>query len=126
MGDRSNLFFHSSPDSEDGIGIYGHWTGTDMADAAMAVLNNPAFLARCDDASYAMRIGIQTALETLGADSKSETGFGLWTTAMGPCDNSYAIVHIFVGGNKPVVRVDGENIKGKVTAAKIRKAMVGE
>lgn len=69
--------------------MYAHWSGTSMAGAAMAVLENGAFRARVRDASYAARIGIQTALEYLGAEADHETGFGLWLSEDGPCDNDY-------------------------------------
>ena len=128
MGDRSNLFFRSG---RDGIGVYAHWSGEAMADATMRVLKSKAFKARLGDASYAMRIGVQLVLEELGAESKSETGFGLWTPATGPDDNEYRWVildvdtgELFVAKNwkKPL---PSERV-AKPTTAEIRRRMRGE
>ncbi len=55
MGDRSNVFFKNGAH---GVGVYGHWAGLAMADAAMAVLASKAFKARLGDANYATRIGV--------------------------------------------------------------------
>ena len=128
MGDRSNLFFRSG---RDGIGVYAHWSGEAMADAAMRVLKSKAFGARLGDPHYAMRIGVQLVLEELGADAKSDTGFGLWTPATGPDDNEYRWLVIdvesgdlFVAKNwkkpQPSERV------AKPTVAEIRRRMRGE
>ena len=128
MGDRSNLFFRSDGD---GIGVYAHWSGEDMAEAAMRVLKSKAFNDRLGDASYAMRIGVQLTLETLEADSKSDTGFGLWTPATGPDDNEYPWLvidvetgELFVAKNwkKPL---PAERVANP-TAAEIRRRMRGE
>ena len=81
MGDRSNLYFRGVD-----IGVYAHWSGKDMATAAIRVLENPAFLSRVGDPAYATRIGVQTLLEALGSKSDSDLGFGLWTSKTGPCD----------------------------------------
>jgi hypothetical protein len=91
VGDRSNLYFR---DGDDGVGVYAHWAGTGMAAAAMAVLKSKAFKARLGDTSYALRIGVQTALESLAASATEETGFGLWTAAAGPDDNNYKYIVI--------------------------------
>ncbi len=128
MGDRSNVFFRSG---RDGIGVYAHWSGDAMADAAMRVLKSKAFQGRLGDAHYAMRIGVQIVLEQLGADVKSDTGFGLWTPGTGPDDNEYDWIvidvdtgELFVAKNwkKPQPR---ERVK-KPTAAVIRRLMRGE
>jgi hypothetical protein len=80
-----------------GIGIYGHWSGQEMASAAIEVINNPAFSKRIGDSSYATRIGVQTALEKLGAKSNEEGGFGLWTMETGPVSSgNYNVVVIDV------------------------------
>ena len=128
MGDRSNVFFRSG---RDGIGVYAHWSGESMADAAMRVIQSKAFQARLGDEHYAMRIGVQLVLEALDADPKSETGFGLWTPATGPDDNEYRWVVIdvdtgdlFVAKNwkKPL---PSERV-AKPTASEIRRRMRGE
>jgi hypothetical protein len=128
MGDRSNVLFRSG---REGIGVYAHWGGEAMADAVVKVLKSKAFKARLGDAHYAMRIGVQIVLETLGADSKADTGFGLWTPTTGPDDNEYRWVIIdvetgatYVADNwkkpKPADRV------ANPTAAEIRRRMRGE
>jgi hypothetical protein len=128
MGDRSNVFFRSG---RDGIGVYAHWSGESMADAAMRVVKSKAFNARLGDANYATRVGVQLVLETLGADSKSDTGFGLWTSSMGPDDNEYRWIvidvdtgQLFVAKNwkKPT---PSERV-AKPTVAEIRRRMRGE
>lgn len=128
MGDRSNIYFRSG---RDGIGVYAHWAGEAMAGAAMRVLKSKAFKERLEDASYAMRIGVQIVFEVLGADSKSDTDFGLWTAAQGPGDNEYGYVvidvdtgHLHVARNwkKPQL---SERVK-KPTSAEIRRRMRGE
>jgi hypothetical protein len=91
MGDRSNLYFRNG---DSGVGVYAHWAGLQMAEAAAAVIANPAFKARVGDISYATRIGVQTALEALGVKSGEETGFGLWTSATGPDDFEYPFIVI--------------------------------
>jgi len=93
MGDRSNIFFRTKGG---GIGVYAHWSGLAMADAAARVAKSKAFKARVGDRNYAMRIGVQLVLETLGAESDSETGFGLWMPATGPDDNEYRYVVVDV------------------------------
>src|SRR5580765_7562622 len=93
MRDRSNVFFRSD---KHGIGVYAHWAGEAMADAAMRVLKSKAFNDRLGDEHYAMRIGVQIVLAALGADPKSDTGFGLWTPATGPDDNEYRWIVIDV------------------------------
>ena len=128
MGDRSNLFFRSG---KDGIGVYAHWAGEAMADAAMRVMKSKAFRDRLGDEHYAMRIGVQLVLETLGANSKSDTGFGLWTPAMGPDDNEYRWVVIDVeSGDLFVAKswkkpLPSERVSSP-TAAEIRRRMRGE
>jgi hypothetical protein len=102
-----------------------------MADAAMRVIQSRAFQGRLGDEHYAMRIGVQIVLETLGADSKSDTGFGLWTPQTGPDDNEYRWLVIdvesgdlFVAKNwkKPL---PSERVV-KPTVAEIRRRMRGE
>lgn len=107
MGDRSNIFFRNS---NGGIGVYGHWTGSRMAGAAMAVLNNKAFTERIGDAAYATRIGVQTVLNVLGADPFCDTGFGLWTDKMGEGDNSYRFIVIDVDDGNVYVADDWRNV----------------
>ena len=128
MGDRANIFFRTDGG---GIGVYAHWAGLEVADAAMVVLKSKAFKSRLGDACYAMRIGVQLVLETLEADSKSDTHFGLWTAQTGSDDNEYRWVvidvdsgELFVADNwkrpKPADRV------AKPTAATIRRLMVSK
>ena len=102
-----------------------------MADAAMRVIRSKAFRDRLGDEHYAMRIGVQIVLETLEADSKSDTGFGLWTSSTGPDDNEYRWVVIdvdtgdlFVAKNwkKPL---PNERV-AKPTVSEIRRRMRGE
>lgn len=128
MGDRSNIFFRADGG---GIGVYGHSAGTFMADAAMAVLKNPAFKKRLGDTNYALRIGVQTALETLMADSRDEIGFGLWTPATGVDDNQYGYIVIDVDDGTVFVAKDWKKPKpaekiAKPTAASLRKKMIGK
>lgn len=127
MGDRSNLFFRANGG---GIGVYAHSSGTFMADAAMAVLKNPAFKSRLGDTNYALRIGVQTALEALMAESTAETGFGLWTPATGADDNEYRYIVIDVDDGAVFVAKDWKKPRSsekvaKPTAAALRKKMVG-
>jgi hypothetical protein len=128
MGDRSNILFRSG---RNGIGVYAHWAGEAMADAAMKVLKSKAFKERLGDPDYAMRIGVQIVLETLGASSKEDTGFGLWTIAGGPGDNGYrwTIIDVDTGEifvadkwNKPK---PGDRVT-KVTVAELRRRMRGQ
>jgi hypothetical protein len=128
MGDRSNVFFRSG---KDGVGVYAHSCGELMADAAMCVLKSKAFNQRLGDVHYAMRIGVQLVLETLDADSSSDTGFGLWTPSTGPDDNEYRWVvidvhsgDVFVAKNwkKPL---PSERV-AHPTVAEIRRRMRGE
>lgn len=107
MGARSNLFFKNG---NDGIGIYSHWAGKDMADAAMAVLESKAFKNRLGDSSYATRIGVQLALEQLGSQSGSETGFGLWTAESGVPDNEFGIIVIDVNTGKIAVTNNPQSV----------------
>lgn len=97
MGNRSNLFFKNG---NDGIGIYAHNAGAELAEVAASVVKNPAFKSRLGDPSYALRIGVETALECLGSDGFIETGFGLWTANMGPDDNDsypYIVIDVLDG-----------------------------
>jgi len=125
MGDRSNLFFRAG---SGGIGVYAHWSGLEMATAAAKVVSNKAFKARLGDTNYALRLGVQITLETLGADTKSETGFGLWTPATGADDNEYPFIVIDVDDGAVFVAKDWKKPKkseliAKPTAASIKKAM---
>jgi hypothetical protein len=125
MGDRSNLFFRSD---EGGIGVYAHWSGTEMAAAAAKVVASKAFKARLGDTNYALRIGVQIVLEALGADVKSETGFGLWTPATGVDDNEYPFIVIDVEDGSVFVTENWEkptkrDLVDKPTAANIKKRM---
>ncbi len=120
MGDRSNVFFRSG---KDGIGVYAHWSGESMADAVMRVLKSKAFTARLGDANYAMRVGVQLVLEILGADSKSDTGFGLWTASAGPDDNEYRWVVIDVDSGELFV---AKNWKKPTPSERIARPTVSE
>jgi hypothetical protein len=125
MGDRSNLFFRSG---KGGIGVYGHYAGVAMADAAAAVLKNPSFKARLGDRNYAFRIGVQTALDVLGASAADETGYGLWTPATGADDNEYRFIVIDVDDGTVFVANDWKKPKpseklARPTAAAMRKKM---
>jgi hypothetical protein len=125
MGDRSNLFFRTA---RGGIGVYAHWSGLGIADAAAKVMASKAFQGRIGDTNYALRLGVQLALETLGADSKEETGFGLWTPATGADDNEYPYVVIDVDEGVLFVTRDWQKPSkadqvDKPTAAAIRKRM---
>ncbi len=128
MGDRSNLYFKNG---EHGIGVYGHWAGPGMAEAAVRVLQNPAFKARIGDASYATRIGVQTVLETLGASASEETGFGIWSSATGPDDNGYRFLVIDVRSGQLYAASDWKNPTAQeeltvLEAAAIAEAMQAE
>ena len=81
------------------------------AEAAVKVLQSEAFRARLGDPSYATRIGVQIVLETLGAESETETGFGLWTSVSGPDDNEYRVVVIDVNDASVFVTEDWANPK---------------
>jgi hypothetical protein len=106
MGDRSNLYLRAG---DAGIGVYGHWAGIGMADAAAAVLANPAFQKRLGDHSYATRIAVQTAIGALGVKPTDETGCGLWTSATGPDDFEYAVIVIDLDSGAVYVTRDWEN-----------------
>ncbi|MFO0728135.1 MAG: hypothetical protein U1E65_30420 [Myxococcota bacterium] len=127
MGDRSNLYFKNG---DHGVGVYGHWAGQGMAEAAMAVLQNKGFLARLGDSSYATRIGVQTVLDTLGVSAKDETGCGLWTSETGPDDNEYRFLVIDVQSGRVFVTDDWKapppsDLIEAPTAEKIAAAMIG-
>jgi hypothetical protein len=128
MGDRSNLLFRTKGG---GIGVYAHWAGLAMADAAARVLRSRAFKSRLGDPNYAIRIGVQLALEALGAESAAETGFGLWTPATGPDDNEYRYVIIDVDTGQVYVATNWKKPRTrdrvtKPTSAEIRRRMQGE
>lgn len=114
------MFFRSG---KDGIGVYAHWAGESMADAAMRVLESEAFQERLDDVSYALRIGVQIVLETLGADSKEDTGFGLWTPGTGTDDNEYPWIVIDVETGDLFV---AKNWKKPLPNERVAKPTVGE
>jgi hypothetical protein len=125
MGDRANIFFRNR---QGGIGVYAHWAGPAMADAAALVLRSKAFRARVGDANYATRIGVQIVLETLGADSKADTGFGLWTPITGADDNEYPYIVVDVTDGSVFVAKDWRKPKktervAKPTKAELRKRM---
>jgi hypothetical protein len=101
MGDRSNIYFRKG-----GIGVYSHNGGTRMAEAAMRVLENPAFQRRVGDPSYATRIGVQTVLESLGSRATDETGVGLWDSHRGPDDNEHRFIIINVMNGRLYVSDD--------------------
>jgi hypothetical protein len=128
MGDRANIFFRSG---KEGIGVYAHWSGLAMAGAAMKVMKSKAFNARLGDAHYAMRIGVQLVLEALGAESKSEVGFGLWTPTTGPDDNEYRWIVVDVETGALYVSNDWKKTRpadrvAKPTLSEIRRRMLGE
>ncbi len=97
MGNRSNLYFRRSGG---GIGLYAHWSGVEIAEAAAAVIASPAFKARVGDPSYATRVGLQLAFEALHVTVATDRGFGLWTQAQGPDDNEHRFVVIDVESGK--------------------------
>lgn len=119
MGDRANLQFRSENQT---IGIYGHWVGTDIAKAAVAVVESPTFQKRVGDDAYATRIGVQIALKELGSDEEDEHGFGLYVGNECPDNDGYEIVVVNVDTGK--IEVDGE-VFDKPTAATVAKAMQG-
>jgi hypothetical protein len=91
-------------------------------------LKNKAFQARVGDPNYAMRLGVQIALETLGATVDMETGFGLWTPATGADDNEYPYIVIDVDDGDTFVCKDWKKPKpservAKPTAAALRKKL---
>jgi hypothetical protein len=97
----------------------------------MRVLKSKAFQARLGDANYATRIGVQLVLEELGADPKSETGFGLWTPAGGPDDNEYRWVVIDVDTGDLFVAKNWKKplpteLVQTPTVAEVRRRMRGE
>lgn len=93
MGDRSNVFIQTQPslDGErwSGIGIYSHWHGTALHDAALRAL--PKASGRIGDPSYLTRIIVHNVLHEI-ADVDSLTGFGLWVEY--PDDNEHPILVI--------------------------------
>ena len=127
MGDRSNIFFRNG---KGGIGVYAHWAGLSMADAAMRVIQSKAFKARVGDANYATRIGVQIVLDALGAEVGSDTGFGLWTPLSGADDNEHNYVVVDVMDGSVFVAKDWRKPKktervAKPTKAELRKRMCG-
>ena len=111
MGNRSNIYFRNG---DNGIGVYSHWSGTDMAAAAMRVLDNSAFQSRLGDPSYATRIAVQAVLEHLGSDTASDTGFGLWTSETGECDNEHRFIVIDVNDGSLYITDDWRKVKDAV------------
>lgn len=92
MGDRSNIFIQTNKDGGqwNGIGVYSHWHGTTLHDAALKAL--PKAAGRIGDESYFTRIVIHNVLLAV-ADADSETGTGIWTGNYPP-DNSHPILVI--------------------------------
>lgn len=93
MGDRANIFIVQKRDADGnathGVGVYAHWAGLDLFDAALAAL--PKAMKRVGDPSYFTRILIQNVLDAL-ADANDEYGFGIWSD--GPDDNEHPILVI--------------------------------
>lgn len=85
MGDRANIFIQTDKRADglwNGIGVYSHWHGEGIHQAALAAL--PKAEGRIGDEAYFARIVIHNVLVAV-ADPDSETGTGLWTEY--PCDN---------------------------------------
>jgi hypothetical protein len=92
MGDRSNIFIQQGQKADGtwtGIGVYSHWHGTQLHDAAIEAL--PKAQGRIGDDSYFARIVIHNVLVAV-ADPDSETGTGLWVD--GIPDNEHPILVI--------------------------------
>ena len=93
MGNRANIYIQTDFDAEtnewDGIGVYSHWHGLSLHEAALRAL--PKAMARVGDESYFARILVHNVLLEV-ADAESETGTGLWTRW--PCDNEHPIMVI--------------------------------
>jgi hypothetical protein len=123
VGDRSNVFFRNGTK---GVGVYGHWAGLGMADAAAAVLANKAFKARLGDANYATRVGVQTVLGVLGVKATDETGCGLWTSETGPDDNEYPYIVIDVDTGELFVTSNWKKPKPSEKIAKPTKAAIAK
>jgi hypothetical protein len=91
MGDRANVFIQTDRDVAslewDGIGVYAHWAGTSLHNAALAAL--PKAMNRRGDPSYFARIIVHNCLVAV-ADPNEETGAGLWTKY--PDDNEHPIL----------------------------------
>lgn len=109
MGDRSNVVFKNG---DDGIGVYAHWGGIVMAEVVADVISRDAFKKRIGDPSYATRIGVQAVLEMLGADSNSDTGFGLWTMSGRADDNEYPYIVVDVMDGAVYVTPDYRSVEG--------------
>ena len=119
MGERANIIFFGK---RGGICLYSHWAGPEMADAAMKVLENPAFRKRLGDYGYATRIGVQTVLEFLRAESDVDTGFGLYP-GMSPHDANYGTITINVDDGS--VYVDHKKVENP-TLEKLRALICGD
>ena len=94
MGDRSNIFVQQRRKENGewtGIGVYSHWGGTSLHNAALAAL--PKAKGRIGDPSYFARILIHNVLIE-AADPDSETGAGLWTSETGMDDNEHPVLVI--------------------------------
>lgn len=94
MGNRSNIYIQQTRNDDgkwEGIGVYSHWSGTLLHDVAIKHLD--AAKARTGDPSYFTRILVHNILDEL-TDRNSETGFGLWSSALGMDDNEHPILVI--------------------------------
>jgi hypothetical protein len=105
MGDRSNVFIQTRrlemtwPDGSTvhrwaGIGLYSHWHGTDLHDAAIDAATSEVARRRIGDESYFARIIVHRTLLTCAADADADTGFGLWTHDDGMPDNEHPVLVI--------------------------------
>jgi hypothetical protein len=94
VGNRANIFVQQVRNDEgkwDGIGVYSHWNGTRLHDVALEFLDKAK--ARAGDPSYFTRILVHNVLDEL-ANRNEETGFGLWSSALGMDDNEHDILVI--------------------------------
>lgn len=102
MGDRSNVFIQTRryeagddlPARWAGLGLYAHWGGTMLHDAAIEAADSPAARARVGDESYFARIVVHQTLTALHADPYDDTGYGLWTHDDWFPDNEYSVLVI--------------------------------
>lgn len=91
MGDRSNIFIqqHERDGQWIGIGVYSHWGGTSMQEAAIVAASES--VERLGDPSYFARRVIHKVLNAC-ADPDSPVGCGLWTETCD--DNEYPVLVI--------------------------------
>lgn len=121
MGDRSNIFIQTNKNHEgnwDGIGVYAHWAGTRLHDAALAAL--PKAMKRIGDESYFARILVHNVLNAV-ADPDEETGSGLWTTCFGDNEHPILVINAMTGAHWYVNEgdhfLDGSDVDSLTTEA---------